>query len=80
MAGSRLIPSNEEKKHLPGSITSANVQSNPSSLEAAWTIITIVIEQFGWVLVKHPWRMTDKKMYVDYQSWIMLIYLSIFMR
>ncbi len=66
MAGSRLIPSNEEKKHLPGwlasgSITSANVQSNPSSLEAAWTIITIVIEQFGWVLVKHPWRMTDKK-------------------
>jgi len=47
-------------------------------LGASWALITIVIDLFGWVLIKHPWRMTFKEMYVDYQPWITLIYLSIF--
>jgi len=44
----------------------------------SWSIITIVIDLFGWVLIKHPWSMTLKEMYLDYQPWISLIYLSIF--
>ena len=47
-------------------------------LGASWALITIVIDLFGWVLIKHPWRMTFKEMYVDYQPWITLIYVSIF--
>lgn len=47
-------------------------------LGASWALLTIVIDLFGWVIVKHPWRMTFREMYVDYQPWIMLIYASIF--
>lgn len=47
-------------------------------LGAFWAIITIVVDVIGWVLVPHPWAMTFKQMYVDYQPWISLIYLIIF--
>lgn len=47
-------------------------------LGASWTAITIILDLFGWVIVKHPWRMTFKEMYVAYQPWITLIYLCIF--
>lgn len=61
------------------------IQVNPANLyrEAlviaiSWTVITIVVDLIGWVLIKHPWYMTFKEMYIDYQPWITLIYLSIF--
>ncbi len=47
-------------------------------LGAFWAVITIVVDLIGWVLIKHPWSMTFKQMYVDYQPWISLIYLVIF--
>ena len=43
-----------------------------------WAIICIVVDLVGWVLIKHPWRLTFKEFYVDYQPWITLIYLAIF--
>ena len=46
-------------------------------LGASWMVITIILDLFGWVLVKHPWRMTFKEMYLDYQPWIALIYICI---
>jgi hypothetical protein len=59
-------------------------QANPENLwkaafalGAAWTGITILFDLFGWVVVRHPWRMTVKEMYLDYQPWITLIYLCI---
>ena len=57
---------------------SASIWTDALLLGASWALITIVIDLFGWVLIKHPWRMTFKEMYVDYQPWITLIYLSIF--
>jgi hypothetical protein len=47
-------------------------------LGAFWAIITIVVDVIGWVLVPHPWAMTFKEMYIDYQPWITFIYLIIF--
>lgn len=47
-------------------------------LGAGWTLISIVIDLFGWVIIKHPWKMTFKEMYLDYQPWISLIYIAIF--
>ena len=44
---------------------------------AVWAIICIVVDLIGWVLIKHPWRLTFKEFYVDYQPWITLIYLAI---
>ena len=47
-------------------------------LGLSWSIITIIFDLFGWVIIKHPWSMTWKAFYIDYQPWITLIYLSIF--
>ncbi len=46
---------------------------------AIWAIICIVVDLLGWVLIKHPWRLTFKEFYVDYQPWITLIYIAIFL-
>jgi hypothetical protein len=42
-----------------------------------WVVITLLVDLVGWVLVPHPWVMTIKEFYVDYQPWITLIYLII---
>lgn len=59
-------------------VTPHNLWNEVSVLAFVWTGITIIFDLFGWVLIKHPWRMTFKEMYVDYQPWITLIYVSIF--
>lgn len=45
---------------------------------AVWAGVCIVFDLVGWVLVKHPWSLTFRGFYVDYQPWITLIYLAIF--
>ena len=46
---------------------------------AIWAGICIVFDLVGWVLVRHPWSLTFREFYVDYQPWITLIYLAIFL-
>lgn len=46
---------------------------------AIWAGICIVFDVFGWVIIKHPWSLSFKEFYVDYQPWITLIYLAIFL-
>ena len=46
---------------------------------AIWAGVCIVFDLFGWVLIRHPWSLTFKEFYVDYQPWISLIYLAIFL-
>ena len=60
-----------------------NGVTNPTLAEsiftgAIWVSITIVGDLVGWVLIKHPWSLTFKEFYIDYQPWITLIYLAIF--
>lgn len=43
-----------------------------------WAGICILFDIFGWVIIKHPWSLSFKEFYVDYQPWITLIYLAIF--
>ena len=45
---------------------------------AFWAIIAIIIDLVGWVLVKHPLSLTFKEFYVDYQPWITIVYIVIF--
>jgi hypothetical protein len=47
-------------------------------LGAFWAVICIGIDLIGWVLIPHPWAMTFREFYVDYQPWITLIYLVVF--
>ena len=46
---------------------------------AVWMSICIVFDLFGWVLIRHPWSLTFREFYVDYQPWISLIYVAIFL-
>lgn len=43
-----------------------------------WGTLTIIVDLFGWVLIKHPWSLSWREFYVDYQPWITLIYLTIY--
>lgn len=43
-----------------------------------WGTLTIVFDLLGWVLVKHPWSLTFKEFYIEYQPWITLIYITIY--
>lgn len=57
----------------------ASITLNEVALTAAvWLSITLVVDLIGWVIIKHPWSLTFKEFYVDYQPWITLIYLTIF--
>ncbi len=44
-----------------------------------WAIVSILIDLVGWVLIPHPLRLTFKQFYVEYQPWITLIYIAIFL-
>ena len=46
---------------------------------AIWVSICIVFDVFGWVIIKHPCHLTFKQFYVEYQPWITLIYVAIFL-
>ncbi len=43
-----------------------------------WGTITIIFDLFGWVMIKHPWSLSAKEFYVDYQPWISFIYVAIY--
>ncbi len=58
--------------------------ANPTIGEALitgliWMAICVVFDLIGWVLIKHPWSLTFKQFYIEYQPWISLIYLAIFL-
>lgn len=46
---------------------------------AIWVSICVVFDVFGWVIIKHPWSLSFKEFYIDYQPWISLIYVAIFL-
>ncbi len=46
---------------------------------AVWAGICIVADLLGWVLIKHPWSLSFREFYIDYQPWITLIYIAIFL-
>ena len=52
--------------------------SNVIATSILWGTITVVFDLIGWVLIKHPWSLTFRGFYVDYQPWITLIYITIY--
>ena len=44
-----------------------------------WLLSAMLVDFVGFVLIKSPWTMTPHELYVIYQPWISLIYLSIFL-
>lgn len=52
--------------------------SNVIATSLIWGTITVVFDLVGWILIKHPWSLTFKQFYLDYQPWISLIYITIY--
>jgi len=48
-----------------------------AALSLLWGTAKVVLDVFGWVLIRHPWSLSFREFYVDYQPWITLIYLTI---
>lgn len=48
------------------------------ALSLLWGTATVVLDLLGWVLIRHPWSLTFREFYIDYQPWITLIYLTIY--
>lgn len=53
--------------------------SNVIATSIIWGSITVVFDLIGWVLIKHPWSLSFKEFYIDYQPWITLIYITIYL-
>lgn len=60
--------------HGIGTVTLSNVIAT----SMIWGTLTVAFDVIGWVLVKHPWSLTWKEFYIDYQPWITFIYLAIY--
>lgn len=52
--------------------------TNVIATSLIWGTITAAFDVIGWVLIKHPWSLTFKEFYIDYQPWITLIYIAIY--
>ena len=52
--------------------------SNVVSTSLLWGTMTVVFDVIGWVLIKHPWSLTFREFYIEYQPWITLIYITIY--
>lgn len=52
--------------------------SDAIAASLVWGSITVAFDLVGWVLIKHPWALTLKEFYIDYQPWITLIYITIY--
>lgn len=47
-------------------------------LSILWLVGAMLVDFVGFVVVRQPWSLTPHQFYVDYQPWITLIYLAIF--
>lgn len=57
--------------------------SMPSLIETIgigvlWVVYCFVFDGVFWIILPHPWRLTAQELFVTYQPWITLAYLSIF--
>jgi hypothetical protein len=54
-------------------------RSETWNLAFLWLAMAIIVDFVGFVWIKSPYSLTAHAFYVDYQPWISLIYLSIFL-
>jgi hypothetical protein len=48
-------------------------------LALCWLVAAIMVDFIGFVWIKNPLSLTPHEFYIDYQPWISLIYLAIFL-
>jgi hypothetical protein len=58
---------------------SVDERSETQNLALLWLALAVVVDFAGFVWIKSPYSLTPHAFYVDYQPWISLIYLAIFL-
>jgi hypothetical protein len=48
-------------------------------LSCFWLAAAMIVDLVCFVLIKHPYSLTPHEFYVEYEPWISLIYISIFL-
>lgn len=56
----------------------ANIKEFMFNTVIQWTVFSIIIDYLSWVLIPHKFKLTHKEFYIDYQPYITLIYVAIF--
>ena len=87
--GHRSLPCADHVAHLAAlcvavfpeaaSVHFAEERKQTLQLAILWLISAMVVDFVGFVLIKNAWSMTPHELYVEYQPWITLIYISIFL-
>lgn len=54
-------------------------RSETLNLAFLWLALAIIVDFVGFVLINHPYSLTAHAFYIDYQPWISLIYIAIFL-
>ncbi|HWR15373.1 MAG TPA: hypothetical protein VN577_11115 [Terriglobales bacterium] len=56
-------------------------QERKQTLQLAmlWLVSAMLVDFVGFVVIKNQWSLTPHEFYVEYQPWISLIYLAIFL-
>jgi hypothetical protein len=48
-------------------------------LAISWILGAMLVDFVGFVAIKNPWSLSPRQFYIDYQPWITLIYVAIFL-
>lgn len=59
-------------------IDTDNVKEFMFNTVLQWTVLSILIDYLSWVVIPHKFKLTHKEFYIDYQPYITLIYVAIF--
>ncbi|MGO8055930.1 hypothetical protein, partial [Rhizobium leguminosarum] len=63
----------------PGNKTGSGQIKQTWQLALLWLVAAIVVDLVCFVLIRHPYSFTAHEFYIDYQPWISMIYLAIFL-
>ena len=63
----------------PASTNPSNERSETRSLALLWLGLAILVDFVGFVWIQTPFSLTPHAFYIDYQPWISMIYVAIFL-
>src|SRR5690606_32442707 len=61
-----------------GTVIVTDVWPHAIALALTWTALTAIVDIVARVVLRHPWSLTVRELFVEQQPWIGLTYLAIF--
>lgn len=60
-----------------GTVTIIDVWPHALTLGVAWVVLTAIVDTFARVVLRHPWSLTLRELFVEQQPWVGLTYAAI---